>query len=490
MDEKERDLLPENEQEKEEITADVNEQEAENSDLPADDLSKELNDLKDLFQQELDKASQESDEDKEDGESESTGELIQELSDFQDENEAEAAEEKEERICQRCGEAFSSSVDGEYSPYCDDCAAFVKKSPMRAIGFVTAIVMAVVFFVNAFTSISAFDESLFEAYIHRSNGNRLSAIDSGNQYLSVVGDKNASELAIRGLIEDYSKTGYVSDAVNLIKKYYSDTALNMPWNMKYKNYVEDAELHIKTYQAVTELISPLLSEEEFSYEEVKAKLDECRAATDENGDRIYSDMFIDLITVEVMLNAGISDEEQLEVLKKVQQENKNFEGLYLSLICSTALRANDLELLESCYEKMKKNNAQDMTGYIAYASYFRYLETPDPDKMIEICTEAASHAYTGDYSYKTTLAIAYLLKGEGSLALQEMDDFMATGRYSASNCNLYALAALYNGNEDIYESMKALLENYGYEISDLVEQYKAGKIEIAEVLTDKGGNIG
>ena len=37
--------------------------------------------------------------------------------------------------------------------------------------------------------------------------------------------------------------------------------------------------------------------------------------------------------------------------------------------------------------------------------------------------------------------------------------------------------------------MKTLLENNGYEISDLVEQYKAKKITIEEVLSDKGGDI-
>ena len=490
MDEKERDLLPVNEQEKEEITADVNEKEDEASDLPEEDLKKELDDLKALFQQELDKASQESDEEKEDSDIENTGELIQELSDFQDENEAEATEEKEEKICQRCGEVFPTSIDGDVCPYCDECAEFVKKSPMRVIGFVTAFIMAAMFFVNALTSISAFDESLFEAYMHRSIGNRLSAIDSGNQYLNAVGSKNASENAIRGLIEDYKKSGYVSDAVNLIEKNFSDTALNMPWNLKYKKYVEESKKHIKTYQEVFQMISPLLSEEEPDFKKVKATLEECREATDEDGKRIYSDMFIDLLTVDVMYTAGESVEEQIAILKKVQKENKDFEGLYLPMICSAALRADDKELLESTYEKMKKNNAQDMNSYVTYASYFRYLETPDPDKMIEICTEAAAHAYAGDYSYKPTLAVAYLLKGEGSLALQEMDDFMATGRYSVSNCNLYALAALYNGNEDIYESMKALLENNGYKISDLVEKYKDGKIKISEVLTDKGGNIG
>jgi hypothetical protein len=87
------------------------------------------------------------------------------------------------------------------------------------------------------------------------------------------------------------------------------------------------------------------------------------------------------------------------------------------------------------------------------------------------------------------MAIAYLLKGEGAIALEKMDEYMAQSAYTVQTCNLYALCAAYNGNEDIYNEMKSLLENSGYELSDLVEKYKKDKLTIEEVLADKGGNI-
>ncbi len=492
MDEKEKDLLPENEQEKEETSAEANEQEAEISGLPADELSKELDELKDLFQQVLDEKSQESEEeeDGDDSDKEQSGELIQELSEFQDDSEAEETDETEIRICECCEEKPCSTKYGEDYPYCDDCREFMKKHPMRASGFITAFIMTVVFFVTAFTSISAFDESLFNEYLHRSSGNLMSAIESGVAYLNTVDSKNVSENAVRGLIEDYRRAGFMAEAVNVIERYYTDTELKMPWNWKYKRLIEETEMHTNTYYAVAEVVSPVFSGQDYDYDDIMAKLGELKDATDEDGKKLYGDMFIDFFSVEVMNKNGVSLDEQLALLRTIEKENKDYEWVYLPMICSIAARAGDTELIESSYKKMKKNNAQDMNCYIYYASYFRYLETPDADKMIEICNEAARHAYNGDISYKPTLAVAYLLKGEGSLAMQEMDAYMQMGNYNVSQCNLYALTALYNGNEDIYESIKALLEGYGYEMNELVEKYKNGKMEIAEVLKDKGGNIG
>ena len=109
--------------------------------------------------------------------------------------------------------------------------------------------------------------------------------------------------------------------------------------------------------------------------------------------------------------------------------------------------------------------------------------------MIEVCEEAKANLGTGDVSYKHPLAIAYLIKGEGTLALEEIEGLFNSGNYNVQNCNLYALVGLYNGDEKIYEDMKALLANYGYEISELVTQYKKDKITIEEIIKDQGGDI-
>ena len=66
---------------------------------------------------------------------------------------------------------------------------------------------------------------------------------------------------------------------------------------------------------------------------------------------------------------------------------------------------------------------------------------------------------------------------------------MSMSGYTVQTCNLFALCALYNGNDEIYDEMKNVLETAGYELSILVEKYKNDMITIEEALTDMGGDI-
>ena len=187
----------------------------------------------------------------------------------------------------------------------------------------------------------------------------------------------------------------------------------------------------------------------------------------------------------------ISNEEQLGLLQKVMEEDED--GFYLwmygSSLCEAAAKAGDKELAESYFELLKKNNSEDMSAYKAMASYYRFLDTPDADAMIALAEEAEKNARNGDLTYYTILATAYLLKEEGALAYETMQEYMGSSRYTVSDCNLYALCALYSGNSGSYETIKATLESSGFRISPLVEGYKNGEISLKEVLSDMGGDL-
>lgn len=488
MDEKEKELLTE-EQTDENMTDAVDnankaadgaaETAEETAAESADGLYEELEELKDMFQKELDEATQKAEQ----------GELIQELSEIEEEsveNEEEAAEK-----CECCEENPKATEFGEDYPYCVSCREFMKHYPLRKTGVLMFIIMIVVFIGTVFTSFTAVDTNMYlmSGYANHVEGNRMSSIENYYYYLSAVDSGNVSMTAVKNLIDDYSKTGYMSDAVKLIEQYYSETDLKMPWNAKYRKIIEETELNTATYYAVTEIVSAPFAGEKFDYDEVMSQLNALRDETDENGERKYADLFIDYFSYEIMRLNGESLEDRLAFLKEMDKNHKGSEWVYLPTLCSVAAMAGDGELAEDCYNRLIKTNKQDSNAYIAYASYFRYLETPDPDKMIEVANEAAANAYSSDVSYKQVLAAAYLLKGEGSMALEAMEEFMNSGSYNVAQCNLYALIGLYNGNTDVYDSMKTVLENNGYEISELVEKYKNDEMTIEEVLADKGGDI-
>ena len=450
----------------------------------ADGLKKELEDLRDMFQQELDNAAN------------SEEVLIQELDDINENTDAEDSDEEEgeARLCECCGENACSDEFGEDYPYCNECRELMKKYPMRWSGIVMTIVMIAVFVLTGVASAN-YAEALLtvaDAAIHYDSGKVMTGMTAYYSYISSASDDTVSMKAVKDLLEGYSKTGYITDASALIKRLYSENQLKMPWNKKYADMIDTADVLTKTYYKVAEIIEPVMTGQEYNYDEIMAKLDALYETTpsEEEGIEAYNPLFIEYYRYIVMSFHEESLEAQLAQLKKVDEINNfDMEWAYLANYCALAARAGDGELVNELYERLIKINKEDANAYTAKASYYRWTETPDADKMLEVCEEAKANLPSGDLSYMPTMAIAYLLKGEGEKALTIMDEFMAQSAYTVQTCNLYALCAAYNGNEDIYKDMKSVLENSGYELSDLVEKYKKDKLTIEEVLADKGGNI-
>ncbi len=481
---------------KDELEAQDTPQVPEASDLPVADevaeeateeaveLEKELEDIRDMFQQELDKAASEEEV------------LIQELEDINETDTEDSAEEekKEIRLCECCGENECSEDYGEDYPYCDECRELMKKYPVRWSGVLMTIVMIAVFILTGVAS-AGYTEAFItvaDASLNYDSGKVMTGMTAYYSYVSSASDETISMKAVRDLLEGYGKTGYITDAAALIERLYSEKQLKMPWNKKYAALLDSATSLTKTYYKVAEIIEPVMTGEEYDYDEIMAQLDALYETTpsEEEGIEAYDPLFIEYYKYVVMSFHEESVDAQLAQLKKVDEINdRNMEWAYLANYCAIAAKAGDGELVEELYQRLVNINKEDSNAYVAKASYYRWLETPDTDKMLEVCEEAKANLPSGDISYMPTMAIAYLLKGEGDTALETMDEYMAQSAYTVQTCNLYALCAAYNGNEDIYDEMKSILENSGYELSDLVEKYKKDKLTLEEVLADKGGSI-
>lgn len=451
------------------VAADVNE------------LQQELEEIRDMFQQELDRAAEESEEpalDSEEGSQEP-------------EEDAEPA-----RLCECCGENPASDEYGEDYPYCEECRNAMKKYPLRWSGVVTAIIMAVVFVATAYVGTGYTDNfmTVSEAAAQYDSGRLMTALNGYYSYLYSANPDQISMKAVKDSIEGFIKTGYLSDAVDLINRVYSENQLKLPWNKKYTGIAEKSENLTQSYQLISEIVTPILNDADgdFDFDKAMADLDALYEKTDEEGNPVtINPVFLEYYRFVVMSVAEKSNEELLAQLEVTAEKDTDgtLQWIYLSNYCGLAAKNGDLELTEKLYKQMLKNSIEDTSAYVAMASYYRFTETPDPDKIIAICEEAKKYAASGDLGYLPSMAIAYVLKNEGAVALETMEEFMSASQYTVQNCNLYALIALHNGNEDVYNQMKTLLETSGYEISDTVKQYKKGKLEIIDILTDEEGEF-
>ena len=442
------------------------------------ELEAELEEIRDMFQKELDAQTNGSDEI-----------LIQELDD-------EIQEEEEDFIpCDCCGENPRSTAHGEDYPYCDACREAMKRYPLRFSGFLTIIISILLFVGTAYLAAPTLDNwiSSLEGLMLYKEGKLYSGIQSAYTGLGTGEKDTVSMKLVKETIDAYIATGYYSDAVSLIETFFTETELKMPWNQKYNKIITDSTVLEETYYAVSDVIEPVANGQKYDYDEIMAELDALKEVNPKEEGKSsvtekYNEVFIEYYKYVVMSVNEKSIDEQLQQLKKVEEIGEGYEWVYLSNLCGIAARAGDEETVNRAFEEAIEINKEDANMYLAKASYYRFLETPDADKILEVCAEAAENAYGGDASYKQYEAIAYLIKGEGAVALEAIESAISSA-YTVQTCNLYALCGLYNGNTEIYEEMKTLLEDSGYEISPLVTKYKKGKITIAEILADKGGDI-
>lgn len=480
MDENKRDEMQSEEAELETVEETVGEEAA----ASENELAQELEELRDMFQQELDKATEEAEN--------QTDALIQELDEID-----EAQEEEEEftgRLCEICGENPCAEEYGEDYPYCEECRNIMKKYPMRASGILMTVLMIAVFVASAVIGSEYIDDfmGVSEYAAYYDTGKIMTALNGYYSYNSAAEVDKISMKAVKDSIDGFMKTGYITDATSLIERVYSEADLKLPWNKKYAKIIESSNKLTEDYYTISEIITPVLNREEVDYDKIMADLDALYEATDEEGNPAeINAVFIEYYRYVAMSFLGKEPEDLLAQLEKTAAADKDgsLQWVYLANFATVAAKCDDLELTELLYNKMIANNREDTAAYLALASYYRYAETPDADKILEICEEAKANAYQGDYTYMPYMSIAYLFKGEGALALETMEEYMSMSGYSVQTCNLFALCAAYNGNDSIYNEMKEVLETSGYELSLVVEKYKNDKITIEEALKDKGGDI-
>ena len=451
-----------------------------------DALIKELEEIRDMFQEAIDNAAG--------GEEDhGHGELIQELDDVYHDEDAHDEGREPLPTCECCGEAPVSTLYGEGYAYCDSCRELMKHYPLRISGVLTILAMIVVFGLSAYFGMGSLENALvvLDARTAAAENKMMSTVQA--LYNFAENKETDSKKAVELLIDGFLRTGYITNAKETIEKYYTEDELSRASNKKYKDIVDFVDNFLATRDAVQGLVNDAFSGKKFDCDELIAKLDlEKEKFTDEENGIKYNSPLIEYYKYELLRLSGADLEKQLEILQEIEKaDNKGLaEWIYVPSICEVASKIGNKELAEKYFEKMKATNAEDMTAYSIFALYYRYLETPDADAMIKLCEEAAKNAYEGDTSYYPTLVVAYLIKGEGALAFDTMSQYMSSNYYTVSNCNLYALCALYCGDTDTYNNMVATLEKSGFEINDLVKKYKDGKLSVDDVLADMRGHIG
>ncbi|MGN1443365.1 MAG: tetratricopeptide repeat protein, partial [Acutalibacteraceae bacterium] len=489
------------------------------SDAPdeVDSLDKELEDLRDLFQKQLDEETakalseeENADEEAEDADfSEPTEEpeasdaeeytdedgfLIQPLDEIETSSaEGEQTEEKAEvRLCECCGEKPCDTSLGEDYPYCSECRALMKANPLNPCGILALVIMILVCAASLFVAAPLADDydTLLSAQSAYSEKKLTDAVSYYQTYLSSKGEDDVISMkAVRNTVDAMTVLGYYGDADSLIETYISESKMKLPKYKKYADIRQEYTLLSETSTVINESFSDVLSGEDFDYDSAIKKAD--KLIEENKTSQKYSDAFLEYAKFIIMLAHKDDNAAQIAQLKKIEEiDGGKHPWIYITYIISAAAKEGDIETATEYFDKSLEYNTQEMSLYVSYADVYRFCDKPDADKMIEIAQKAASVYPQNAYPvFYRTYALAYLLKGDTEKAMTNMENYMQNCQTSLSDMNLYALCALCTDDEDTYNDIVTYLEAQGYSIGKTVQQYKKGKLTLKQVLTDNGGDI-
>lgn len=454
---------------------------------------KELEELRDMFQKELDNAIKESEESEENGEEKADEPFIQELDEIEEEAVEEQKDEQisEQDLCLCCGEKRRDTSFGDDYPYCTDCRSLMKSNPLNPIGVIALIFTILVSGLSLGIAVKNVDDydTLLNAQSAYSSGYLIDSVTYYQSYFNSKTDDDVSMKAVKNTVNAMASLGYYSNANSLVETYFSQAQLKMPWNKKYAKIKDEYTVLTKTTELINTEFSEALNDGDFDYEEEIKKADKLIEENKESGE--YDVTFLEYAKYLLMLISNKDSDTQLEQLKKIEEiDNGEHPWIYVNYILNAYAKAGDVENAEIYFNKCIDLNRQEMTAYNYYANVYRFCDKVDADKIIEIADTAKSVCSSSSYpEYYRIYALGYALKGDYESALNNITLCLSNCQPTVSDYNLYALLSLAADDDEGYDEAKTTLETYGYSLSSDINKFKKGKLTIEQILTDKEGDI-
>lgn len=450
-------------------------------------LEEELENIKDMFQAELDKASENPDLKSE----QETEEDFSENTEAEDEPEAEP-----ENLCECCGERERDTSLGEDYPYCSQCRDLMKKYPFGFKGILTLVAVIGLIVVSTIFMLPKSADLINGAIIadgYIAEGKVYSGLYTYYDTISSADEDFIPKKLVARCAKAFAGLNDYVDAAYMAQNYLSETELKLPTYSFVKNYTVKSE----TLNAVENAIYDKLSSADTTADDI----DDVIAIIDalgEKEDSNYDEYYLEYYKYVAMHTLKVDIDKQYEKLLEIDKAYGN-EWVHCYDLCNTAALMGNVEKAEEYFNRIIKNNAEDGTAYAYYANAYRYCEKPDADKMLEIVEKGIEAQ--GSYSYATSdlyriQATAYLLKGEYDNALKSAETMysaVAANNYSVTNLfeclYTYALTALVADDTEAYENIEGLLEYNKYSVPKSIINAAKSQKALEKLITDTEGEL-
>jgi tetratricopeptide (TPR) repeat protein len=453
-----------------------NESETVSDSYEGENLDKELEELRDVFQQELDKA---------------TAEVQNAETDSSEENE----EINSENLCLCCGE--KERMEG--SDYCEDCYEAMRHYPFKWVYFLVAI-LAVYVAVLAVGKIADINHGWVYAY----EGDTLAEAgwyeDAADKYQYAQNYLYRAKVEPKMVYLHNLQNSFKLGGFNVINSYPTSVAtlfdeweMNLPHMKTLKQYYMKSQEMAATIQTVNDEIFSEYSEmptSELPYDEIIKKINELSNRTlhigiDENGNEIteeatteqagqmssssevyfkrtttYDKAMLEYFKYYFAATCGKSSEEKIGFLENVKSNAPEMIWLYAGELGMEYAENGNKEKALELADLINRESETDVVSYYIKALVAKIIDN-DFEKAIEYCEQG--NGYAENYEFYRQMALNYLALGDYKKAQEN-----AQKAYDMSNdlttINTLAFSALANGDSKKFDEMEKVFTDYNADV--------------------------
>lgn len=464
-----------------------------------EDLEKELDNLADIFRNELQK-------NKDQGDNEQIAldavELIQQLD---DEIGVEKIPEKE--LCHCCGQRKRDTSVSESYEYCAECREAMKHYPIGFQNFIIliAVVAAAVFAVMSFTENYSGYNTYLKAKDYVNAGKSTTAISYYDKAIDAFGENNtlAKKLYLESAYLVYKTmpegATSMSDVVSRIETAISKT------ESKFVIYSGDVEIRNRALlmnKTLSECYSVLNSEDYSStddiddeaYNGIIAKLEELVGQTfsissigSSTADitATYDEALIDFTKYMVSYSLEKYDE-AYTYLKEMKSASPSYLWLYGYELAVVDVQRGNVDEARELAELLYNNNKENASAYSVYSFVERMAGNFEASLD---WAEKGVKAVPGDADLYRMQAIAYIVSSDYTNAAKALKTGITYDEYGVIY-ETYLVVANETDNDALFKEIKTkITDDLGLKLSDRVQSYLDGKITAKQMFTEGTGDV-
>lgn len=459
-------------------------------------LKKELEELKETFQQELDKAT-----------AQATAANAEAAAD-EPEKDEEEEELSEDMLCECCGENMRGTKNNPDSHFCPECDKALRRYPFDFLNIIIMIIVIGFSFYACY--VFAGNANVYVDALNAQKAEKENMLYTANSdystLLETMNDKSIrGEMVYKRAILNLSKIGGYQD-MEQYNTSFKNWELKLPHFKSVANAFEDKNAFERTRDTCYEIIYSNIPENamepsEVPYDTIIAQLEALENQPLEPVTYSEQDVSDGLVTTtaaysieaetysKAMISyfkfytAAISEqpaETQISFLEEIKNDYPEMTWLYGPMLGDLYVKAQK-DVTDYC-AFLKEVNAEDAYADVAMATSLRIQGKYE--ESLALCKQKVSENDDYTFEYYRQSALSCLALGEYDNACAAAKSAYENYNYSIQVLDTLALCYAAAGNEDGYSEVEQIFAQNGMTVSDEVKDYKDGKITLDNIIKE------